>query len=224
MLMINYKKTARTAGVWWIMFILIAPFSYLYVDGKLLIPGDVAATLSSINSDMALFWSGFAAYLAGYACFILLAKALCGLFKTVDPKLTRWMIGLVIAGTALVLIGKVSEIAAAYADMEDAAFLFNLRTYIEMAGELFWGLWLIPLVMLIFKSDLIPKAVGGALLGAVVYHLAVFGIFFVSGVNADSHPALLIIGLGELVMALWLLIKGVKRKRGKLSYESRGLL
>ena len=207
------KKTARIAGVWWLLFILIGPISYLFVDGKLLVSDDTAATLGNIHSNMALFWAGTAAFLAGYVCFILLANALYRLFQTVDSRLARWMRGLVAAGTALVLIGKALEIAAAnISNIEDAASLFSLRTSIEMMGELFWGLWLIPLVMLIFQSNLIPKAIGGALSLAAVYHLVAFGAFFIGGVDVSAHPVLVILGLGELVMVLWLLIKGVKEQ------------
>lgn len=201
------KRTARLAGAWWMLFIMIAPFSYLYVDEKLLISGNAAATQSNINSNIALFWAGTVAFLAGYSCFILLAKTLCKLFVSVDYRLTRWMTGFVITGTAIVLMGKISEIIAANAgSLEDAACLFKLRPYIEMAGELFWGLWLIPLAMLIFKSDYVPKTIGVALLVAASYHLAAFGIFFTKGADVSAHPVLAALGIGELAMALWLLV------------------
>ena len=197
------------AGLWWMLFILIGPISYLIIDGKLLIPDDTAATLGNIHSNVALFWVGVIAFLAGYTCFILLGRALCRLFMTIDSKLTKWMMGLVIVGTALIFIGKIVELIAAYVgNIEVSTHLFHLRTNMEMAGELFWGLWLIPLVMLIFKSNLIPKAIGGMLLGGIAYHLTVFGMFFISGADVSTNPVLIILGIGELLMALWLLMKG----------------
>jgi len=212
-IMINEnRKTARIAGVYWLAFFIIGPVSYLLIDGKLLVPGDTAATVSNINSGPALFWAGVAAFLAGYACFILLGKTLYGLHKPAGPRLAKLMLGLVIAGTAVVLAGKAAEIAAVNASsMKDAARLLSLRPNMEMAGELFWGLWLVPLAMLIFKSDLIPRAIGGLLLLAVIYHLAVFGVFFASGADVSGHPALAAAGfIGEAAMVLWLIIKGVK--------------
>ena len=215
--MTNSKKTvspaqvARMAGIWWLAFILVGPVSYLVVDGKLLVAGDATTTISNINSNVALFWLGVAAFLAGYTFFIFLGKTLCKLWGPVDSKLTKWMMGLVIAGTALVIVGKIAEIAGAnVSNIEDAACLFDLRTNIEMAGELFWGLWLIPLVILIFKSTLIPKIIGGALIGTVVSHLTIFVGFFIGGVALDTNPIVLLLGLGEIIITLWLLIKGVK--------------
>ena len=209
------KKTARMAGVYWLLFILIGPISYMIIDGKLLVSGSTEATVDNINSNTALFWAGVVAFLVGYACFILLAKTLGKLFKPVNTRLTTWMIGLMIFGTAIVIIGKVAEIAAVnVSNMEDAACLLYLRTNIEMVGELFWGLWLIPLVILIFKSNLIPKIIGGVLLLTVVYHVAAFGMFFISGADISTNPVLVIFGIGELVITLWLLIKGVKKDKG----------
>lgn len=206
--MTNNKKDARLAGVWWLLFILVGPISYMVVDGQLLVPGDAAATISNINSNIALFWMGVIAFFTGYTFFILLAKALCKLFNPVDSKLTKWMMSLVIAGTALVIIGKIAEIVGAnMSNMEDVACLFNLRTNIEMVGELFWGLWLIPLVMIIFKSNLIPKIIGGVLILTVIYHLAAFVMFFINGTDVSTNPVLVIFGMGEIIITLWLLIR-----------------
>ena len=205
------QKTARIAGMWWLLFIVIGPISYLVVDGKLLVPDNPVATLSNISSNKTLFSAGVVAFLAGYTCFILLAKTLCKLFKQEDHKLKKWMLGLVIAGAGLVVFGKAAEITAAIAgDVERATYLFDLRTNLEMVGELFWGLWLVPLVILIFKSDLLPKLLGGVLVLAAAYHLTAFGAFIITGTDVSTNPVLTILGMGELVMSLWLVIKGVQ--------------
>ena len=203
------------AGVWWLLFIIIAPVSYFIIDGKLLVPGDEAATLSNIKADTALFLAGAAAFIAGYICFIMLVKTLRKLFRSADPgldNLTKWMTGFVITGTLLVLTGKVAEAAAvSMSNSTDTDGLLNLRTNIEMAGELFWGLWLVPLAILIFKSKLIPGIIGGAALLGVFYHLITFGVFFTTGTDVSAQPLLLIPGTtGELSIVLWLLIKGAK--------------
>lgn len=208
------KKNARYAGLWWLLFIVIGPISYLIVDGKLLIPDDPTATIGNINSHVALFWLGVAVFLAGYTCFIMLAKTLCKLFKPVDAKLTKWMMLLVIIGTSLVIIGKITEIMSTYvSNINDATFLLNLRINIEMICELFWGLWLIPLALLILKSNLIPKAIGWILFTTVAYHILAFVVFFISGTDISTDPVLVILGMGEIITTLWLLIKGVKTQK-----------
>lgn len=202
----------RTAGIWWLAFILITSISYMFVDGKLLIIGDTVATIRNINSNQILFWFGVAAFIIGYMCFIFLAKTFYKLFISIESKLTKWMIQFVISGTVLVIIGKVAEIIAAYiGSIKDATYLLSLRNNIEMVCELFWGLWLIPLILLIFKSNLIPKIIGGALILTVFYHLTSFVVFFTSGLDVSTNEVFIILGLGEFIMTLWLLIMGTKK-------------
>ena len=211
------KKTARIAGIWWVLFIIAGAVSYMVIDSKLLAPDDTAAILDNIGANTALFLAGAAMFFAGYAFFIMLGKALYKLFKPFGSGLAKIMMGFLIAGTALVAAGKVAEIAAAVSgNIETTAFLFELRANIEMAGELFWGLWLVPLILLMLKSGFAPKIVGAAAVLAVVYHIAVFTAFFAGGFDVSGNPALSVLGLvGELAVVLWLLIFPPTRKKGE---------
>ncbi|MCL2023737.1 MAG: DUF4386 domain-containing protein [Oscillospiraceae bacterium] len=205
------KKYARLAGLFWFIFGIFGMLSYMVADAKLLIADDAAATISNINSNMGLFIFGILAFIIGYGIFILLAGFLRKLFKSVDNKLTTIMMSLVIAGTAIVLAGKSLEIFALNATVEDAACLFKLRASIEMAGELFWGLWLFPLVLLIFKSDFIHKWVGWLLAVAAFVHLLWFAayVFIPSFVSTVEMIAAIAMPC-EFIPAGYLLIKGVK--------------
>ena len=205
------KIFARFAGLCWLLFGIFGMLSYMAADAKLLVAGDTAATLGNMNSNMGLFFFGVATFVFGYILFILLAGSLRKLFKAVDNNLTKIMTGLVIAGTVLVLVGKSLEVFALNSDIEDATSLFELRASIEMAGELFWGLWLIPLVMLIFKSDLIPKWVGWLLSTAVFIHLCWFVAYFFVPSLVPAIEIIATVGLlCEFIPAGYLLIKGVK--------------
>ncbi|MCL2817847.1 MAG: DUF4386 domain-containing protein, partial [Clostridiales bacterium] len=95
----------------------------------------------------------------------------------------------------------------------------KLLTFYETgtaAAVIFWGLWLLPLGLLILKSNLIHKIIGFLLLGACVANLVDFAIHFI----APNTPEIVlnlcyIIGmLGEFGLVLWLLIKGVKPDNG----------
>lgn len=210
------KKTARLAGLWWLLFCLITPISYLVVDGKLLIDGNETETIANISSNILLFWLGVIAFIAGYLCFILLANSLRKLFTPVDTRLAKLMVVIVRIGTILVIIGKLAEIIAVNIhDISATICLLNLRKNIEMVGELFWGVWLIPLVLLIFKSDFIPKVVGGALSLAALYHLIAFATFFITGTDVSTNIYLITLGLGEFIMVFWLLIKGIKQEKSR---------
>ena len=72
--MINNKKSARIAGIWYLAFILLGAFAIMFVDDTLTVTGDAAATIANIRSNSVLFCFGTVAYFAGFVCFILTAN------------------------------------------------------------------------------------------------------------------------------------------------------
>lgn len=52
------KKTARLAGIFYLMLALIAPFGLIYVPKQIMVRGDVAATADNILTNEFLFRSG----------------------------------------------------------------------------------------------------------------------------------------------------------------------
>jgi hypothetical protein len=67
-------------------------------------------------------------------------------------------------------------------------------------AHIFWGLWLFPLGYLVFKSGFLPKVIGVLLVIAGVGYLIDFTFFFL-------FPDITFVG--EVVLLLWLLIKGI---------------
>ncbi len=205
------KKYARFAGLFWFMFGIFGMLSYMVADAKLLVEGDTAATLGNMNSNMGLFIFGVVTFVIGYGIFIPLVCFLRKIFKPVNNTLTKIMMTLIIVGSAMVLVGKSLEFFALNSSVEEANRLFNLRESIEMVGELFWGLWLIPLIMLIFKSDLIHKWVGWLLAVAAFVHLCWFVAFFIFPSLVPTIEMIATVGMPcEFIPAGYLLIKGVK--------------
>ncbi|MDA3955581.1 DUF4386 family protein, partial [Oceanispirochaeta sp.] len=79
----------------------------------------------------------------------------------------------------------------------------------------FWGLWLLPLGLLIFKSGFIPRIIGILLICACVCYLIdfFFYFFFPSLIAIADLPLSLVETTAEVVFILWLLIKGVIKKK-----------
>lgn len=213
--MTDTKKTARIAGASYLITSLILMFSYFIAGENMIVNGDTAATLGNINADIGLFWTGTAAFFIGYAGFIVTAIVLCRLFKRVNAGLSKLIVVLMTAGVLIVAAGKLAGVAAVYADsLDESARFLTLQLYGEMAAELFWGLWLVPVALLIFKSGLFPKTIGAFLLGACVQHVAVCAAHFLGfGIPETAYTALLLISmLGEFGFAGYALIRGVNRK------------
>ena len=104
-----------------------------------------------------------------------------------------------------------SALAKPQSDALTMMFL-NLRGHGVSTVSIFWGLWLFPFGLLVYRSKFIPR---------------ILGVFLIAGCFAyltDSFTALLLpayapivsqfmmipLGIGEFAMIFWLLIKGVR--------------
>ncbi len=115
--------------------------------------------------------------------------------------------------TALMILkGQVLKALEAW-QLQDLAVIFlKIRGYGITTAEIYWGLWLIPLALLIYKSDFIPKIFGVMLfISAIAYIVdSCTFLFFPNYRAAIVEYSLAIAGITEIAIMLWLLIKGVK--------------
>nr|UXE46248.1 hypothetical protein Hi04_10k_c962_00025 [uncultured bacterium] len=86
----------------------------------------------------------------------------------------------------------------------------RLHHYGDLANEIFWGLWLLPLGMLVYRSRFLPRILGIWLMIACFAYLALSftGLMFPiyeDRVSQIASP----INLGEVALMLWLVIRGV---------------
>lgn len=227
--MTSIKKTARIAGFWYLLMAVFYSFSMIYVDAKYYVAGDVTATINNILAAEGIFRLGFASCLAGHVCFLMLANALYKLFKAVDSDLARQMVIFIIVGVSVAFLNRLNQFAAllllngaGYLSAFEtsqlhalAMVLFNVHRHGEMIAAIFWGLWLLPLGLLILKSDFIPKALGVLLISACFCYLIDFFVFFFfPGYIAATKSVLSIIEtVAEVAFILWLLIKGAKEQK-----------
>jgi hypothetical protein len=78
-------------------------------------------------------------------------------------------------------------------------------------NELFWGLWLFPFGLLVFRSGFLPRFIGGWLMINCFGYVA---LCLIALLAPDYYGAAFFwaqpILFGELAIMLWLLIKGAK--------------
>lgn len=89
----------------------------------------------------------------------------------------------------------------------------KINEYSVLALVLFYGLWLFPLAILVYQSVFIPRFFGiWLILNGIVYVL----LSFVGIVLPEYRDTVFTVGMpamfGELVLMLWLLIKGTRDK------------
>lgn len=88
-----------------------------------------------------------------------------------------------------------------------AMLFLDLRNYGILVAQIFWGLWLLPLGYLVFRSGFLPGLLGVLLMiGCFGYVLDVVVLILSPNSNVTISQFTFI---GELLLPLWLLFKGV---------------
>jgi hypothetical protein len=114
---------------------------------------------------------------------------------------------------ALLLFRGADFLAVIDKAQRDALGMLFIRLHSQgiFIDEIFWGLWLFPFGLLVFRSGFLPRFLGVWLMincfGYLI--LSVTALFFPAYYGAAfrySQPVL----FGELAIMLWLLIKGAK--------------
>jgi uncharacterized protein DUF4386 len=219
------KKTARIAGAIYLSMVITGPFSLIYVPGKLIVQGNATATAANVLAHDTMFRLAIVAGLFGQIIFICLAVALYRLLGDVSKNWARLMVGLVLVSAAVGFVDELNNLGARIlfrggeflsvfdrAQLDALGMLFiRLHGQGIMIAEIFWGLWLFPFGLLVFRSGFLPRWIGVWLMincfGYVI--LSMTSLFFHAYTDKLFlwlQPVL----FGELAIMLWLLIKGAK--------------
>ncbi len=224
------KKTARTAGLLYLLVVLSGIFSLLYVPGKLVVPGDAPATVKNIIASETLFRLGILSGLIGYTFFLLLPLVLYKLLSPVNKTHASLMVIFAVITVPISFINILNEFAvltlisgAGYlkifeADKLQAQVLVYLDYYNNgnQVASIFWGLWLLPFGYLVFKSGFLPKILGILLMaGCFGYLIDFIGSFLFPGYGNTGISTFITLpgSMGEIGICLWLLIMGAKENR-----------
>ncbi len=219
-MMNSIQKTARLSGVLYLALAALSAFGLVLVPSMIIVPGDAAATASNIVSSESLFRLGFVSNLVAYAVNIFVALFLYKLLKPVNKGIASLMVLLILMGlaigmlnelnqfTALLILGADHLTAFTAAQSQALASLF-LGIYANgfTIAHIFWGLWLFPMAYLIFRSGFLPRVIGVLLVVAGLGYLVDFTLFFLFPDVTISVSDFTFVG--EVVLILWLLIKGV---------------
>lgn len=223
--MSSTKKVARVAGLLYVLLSILGIYGLLFVPSALVVHGDAAATAHNILGSETFYRSGIVADLISQALFILVALVLYRLLKGVDKMLAMLMLIFAAVQIPLSFLAEVHHLAvltildstgtaAAFSEAQRIAqMMVSLDSYDNgiLVDEIFMGLWLFPLGVLILRSGFLPRILGVLLFIAGLAYLAesitwlllpAFGHF----VSKFASPLRAL----ELATPLWLLIMGAK--------------
>lgn len=224
----SLNKTARLAGILYLLMALIAPFGLIYVPTQIFVSGDATATAENILTNEFLFRSGVVSSLVTQVIFVFLVIVLYRLLKHVNLQQARVMVGLVIVSIPISFFSDVFKITGLMVlkgglltslepeqVIDFAGILFKTGSYGLQTVELYWGLWLLPFGLLVYKSEFIPRMFGILLfLNGLAYIILSFTfVLFPTHHELVSKITLPFLFIGELPIILWFLIKGTRVKQ-----------
>lgn len=219
------KKTARVAGVLYLLMAISGFFSIMYIPSAFIVHGDATATADKIVASEWLFRIGIVSELFSATIFVFLVLVLYDLLKGVSKKQASLMVALVVIAVAIAFLNVLNELAALVLSrggdflsafqkqQRDAlAMLFlTLHNYGFVIGMIFWGLWLFPFGVLVFRSGFLPRFLGVWLILACFGYLASsFTSLLLPRYGPIVSEFALVPEAGELAMILWLLIRGAR--------------
>jgi Domain of unknown function (DUF4386) len=217
-------KAARIAGFLYLSMIF-APFSLVYVPGKLIVRGDAAATANNILAHETMFRLANLADLVLAVTFICLGIALYRLLSGVNKTWAMMMFAFVCVSATIGFLNTLNNIAALIlsrgadflavfdkAQLNALGYLFiRLHSQGVFINEIFWGVWLFPFGLLVYRSRFLPRILGIWLIIACFawITLSIIAQFFPNYYGSAFNwlqPAF----FAELAIMLWFLIKGAK--------------
>ncbi len=193
------------------------------------VAGNAAATAGNVVANSGLVRMAVVAELLDYIFFIFLAMTLYILLKHVHKSVARAMLVFVALAAAIVSLNAVflfEGLQVATDSSYEAAFgtagsnalvllLLDLQHYGLLIGQVYFGLWLVPLGYLVYnRSGMFPKALGVVLIVAGVCYLVDLFVAFLAPDIGDIRTFLLIpVIVAEVWMLGYLLVFGVKTVR-----------
>lgn len=218
--------TARVAGWMHLRVTASTVLGMMLLTPAPFVRGDGAATAARVLASQGLFRVSAVNGLFSMVSFLVVAIVLYRLLRDAGPWLATCMLVLVAVQTPVGL-GLVTDPMLAFDVLRGgptgAAFTQPGRESMALlppdvdnrgvgAVELLWGLWLLPLALLVWRGGFLPRFLAGWLgLNGVAYVvLSVLAILWPQHSKLGMTVAFPLL-FGELALGLWLALAGARR-------------
>ena len=213
-------RTARTTGLLYLGVALTGLLGHVVVRSQLFDSGDAATTLTQLTDNESLARIGIALELG-----IVLTQALAGLwfyrlFRRVDSFAAGSLAAFSFINAIVILVSAVFlatglDVATSpqLAPGGDAAatvqLLYTVSDHLWLTGEIFFGLWLVPMGRLVLLSGWMPRLLGWILIVGGVGYVAGPFLVYLTDVRGLADVVALPASVGEFWMVGYLLVRGV---------------
>lgn len=223
---VSRKKTARLAGLLYFIWFLTGMYAMFYIPSHINTEGDAVTASRDILANEFLFRTSIINGIFSSIIWIFMVLVFYRLFKSVCDRQAKLLVAFVIVQVPTVFFMEAFSITSLMIfkgkilksfdliQRNDVAMLFlNINEYLVLTLEVFWGMWLFPLGILIYKSRFLPRFLGVWLFinGFAFLVLSYIGLMLPQFKHIAFKIALPAM-LGEVALMLWLLIMGAKNK------------
>jgi uncharacterized protein DUF4386 len=226
---------ARMAGV--IAWITATAGFAQIVRGSLVVPDDAAATAHNILAHELLFRLAVAGDIIA-TLYIVYTFLLYNLFRPVNRNLSLLAVFFSLVGSGIgalnslfglapvVVLGSAQSLSAFNVEQLQALTLMFLKLHAQgyNVGLVLFGTYNVLIGYLIFRSTFLPRILGVLLaISGFCYVINSFANFISPAFAAHLVPYILVPGVAELLLGLWLVVIGVNVQRWKEQASAAGI-
>ena len=223
------KRLARAAGILYLLVAIFGAFALLFVDAKVYVAGDAAATAGNLVANTGLVRAGVVADLIQATLWVFVAMTLYLLLKHVSKSAASAMVVLAAIGAGITMLNGVfrfESLRVATGEVGPASnslalLLLDTQHYGVLIAQVFFGLWLVPLGYLAYKSGWFPKALGVLLIvGGACYLVDTLALFLAPDFGKTISTFVVIPStIAEVWMVGYLLVIGVRTAKPAVQSE-----
>ena len=231
-----FRKLIPMAALLYGLDAVIAPVSFILDPGKLIDGAGLAGAAVRIAAAEPMIRLNMLSEAVYQTVEVFLAIQMYRMFKPISGNLARQMFLLAIVPIPIMFLNLLTELgslsvaldpgfAGAFTSAQRDA-LAHLLIHLHGQGVgiagIFWGLWLIPLGMLIIRSGFVPKLLGLCELAGGAGWLLGSGAMLVmpglvpAGAIATCEKTAFLLQVGELPFIVWLLAVATR-----MAFQSR---
>jgi len=220
----SQRTAALVVGVSLLIMMVFAIFANFMVIDNLVVPGDAATTAENILANEGQFRMGIASFMIVIILDVIVAWGLYIFLRPVDWTLSLlggWLrlvysaiffVALISLVNALGLLTDANNAALFEADQLPSQVMLSLNSFTAgwNAGLVIFGLHLVVVGYLIFKSGNMPRILGIlVIIAGLGYTIDTFTALLLPEFNVTLS---LFTFIGEPLLGIWLLVKGLRAK------------
>lgn len=219
------KKTVTMLRIIYPAWTIIAMVSLMYIPTAVIVPGDLNMTAENLLSNEFLYNLSIAGSLLTQLIHIIMVLLFWHLFKSTNKSLAGLVLVFGLVSVPIAMLNSINVFAAnlvvsnsdflssfsAAQSQSWMMFFLNLNDKGILIAQIFWGLWLFPIALLIYESGYFRKITGHFLMIAGFgYLLASFSEMIYPESTSVIFTIFTIMSMGEILFMLWIVIGGAK--------------